>query len=187
MQRVTPHQIVAHAESAVKNSTYKHQGRYFKASDKKKMMVLIQNSGLTQDTVASYLSGVGSDSSLTWAGRFFHWVIALRDGTLDAQIALEAGAAETEQQQTLPFRVQGQTQSIQLAATPQVMPPKPFRDALVELIQNELKADGVSIHSVGVVIAAAFKECREKTLDAAREEVVRSLKKKGLTLDDIAI
>lgn len=186
MSHVTPRQLLNHAETAVKNSTYKQQGRYFLASDKKKMMVMIQNSGLTQDTVAAYLNGVGGDSSLTWAGRFFHWVIALRDGTLDKQIALEA-SGETEQQ-TLPFRVQGQGKTYNmLTSTPQAIPPKPFRDALVELIQNELKADGVSIHSVGVVLTAAFKECREKALDAAREEVVRSLKKKGLTLDDIAI
>lgn len=185
MSHVTPKQLLNHAETAVKNSTYKQQGRFFSASDKKKMMVMIQNSGLTQDTVAAYLSGVGGDSSLTWAGRFFHWVIALRDGTLDKQIVLES-QSDTEQQ-TLPFRVQGQGQSITLASTPQAVPPKPFRDALVELIQNELKSEGVSIHSVGVVLTAAFKECREKALDAAREEVVRSLKKKGLTLDDIAI
>lgn len=185
MSHVTPKQLLNHAQSAVDNSTYKQQGRYFLASDKKKMMVMIQNSGLTQDTVAAYLSGVGGDSSLTWAGRFFHWVIALRDGTLDKQIVLES-QSDTEQQ-TLPFRVQGQGQSITLASTPQAVPPKPFRDALVELIQNELKSEGVSIHSVGVVLTAAFKECREKALDAAREEVVRSLKKKGLTLDDIAI
>lgn len=185
MSHVTPKQLLNHAETAVKNSTYKQQGRYFLASDKKKMMVMIQNSGLTQDTVAAYLGGVGGDSSLTWAGRFFHWMIALRDGTLDKQIVLES-QSDTEQQ-TLPFRVQGQGQSITLASTPQSVPPKPFRDALVELIQNELKSEGVSIHSVGVVLTAAFKECREKALDAAREEVVRSLKKKGLTLDDIAI
>lgn len=182
MFHVTPRQLLNHAETAVKNSMYKQQGRYFLASDKKKMMVMIQNSGLTQDTVAAYLNGVGGDSSLTWAGRFFHWVIALRDGTLDKQIALEA-SGETEQQ-TLPFRVQGQGKTYNMLAS---TPPKPFREALVELIQNELKADGVSIHSVGVVLTAAFKECREKALDAAREEVVRSLKKKGLTLDDIAI
>lgn len=177
MSNVTVHQIHKFAQEAVANSSFIGNGRHFRAADKKKMMILIQNSGITQDTVAAYLSGVGNDGHLKWAGRFFHWVIAMRDGTLDAQISAELGnPAQT--QEALPFKAQGEQVVSKVV--------KPFKERLKEMIQEELKAD-VSIHAVGVIVSAAFKECRENALDAAREEVMRSLKKKGLTLDDIAI
>lgn len=146
-------------------------GKRFLDEDKKELIEAVNASKYTHMTVAKLLATKAEDHVI-WVGRLRHWSMGYNHGLFSLSTCKKETPAPAPVQLTVEL--------------PRLKTEVLFTDKISQAIEQELMS-GSKITEVFSAISGIYKHYKARQIDAAREQVDRMLKEKGLTLEDIAV